>query len=66
MLVGDTPLDVAAAREAGAAVVAVATGRWTLDELAATDPDVLLADLDHPAGEAPPAIAALLDRLTAG
>ena len=65
VLVGDTPLDVAAAREADAAVIAVATGTWTLDELAATDPDVLLADLDHAGGEAPRPVTELLDALGA-
>ena len=60
VLVGDTPLDVAAARSAGAAAVAVATGRWTLAELAETGPDVLLADLHHPDG-VPPELARLLD-----
>jgi phosphoglycolate phosphatase-like HAD superfamily hydrolase len=47
-LVGDTPLDVAAARAAGCAVVAVATGRWSIDDLAGTDPDAVLADLTDP------------------
>lgn len=45
VLVGDTPLDVRAAREAGARAVAVATGFSTVDELRASEPDALLADL---------------------
>lgn len=45
VLVGDTPLDVDAARRAGAVAVAVATGRWSTDDLAATNPDVLACDL---------------------
>ncbi len=45
VLIGDTPLDVAAAREAGARVVAVASGFSDLDELDAAAPDHLLADL---------------------
>jgi phosphoglycolate phosphatase-like HAD superfamily hydrolase len=45
VLVGDTPNDVAAARAGGAAVVAVATGRYTADDLAAAGADVVLSDL---------------------
>jgi phosphoglycolate phosphatase-like HAD superfamily hydrolase len=45
VLVGDTPLDVQAAREAGAGAVAVATGFSDLDELRAAEPDALLMDL---------------------
>lgn len=45
VLVGDTPLDVLAAREAGARAVAVATGFADLDALRESEPDVLLEDL---------------------
>jgi phosphoglycolate phosphatase-like HAD superfamily hydrolase len=45
VLVGDTPLDVAAAREGGARVVAVATGPYAVDELEAAGADAVLADL---------------------
>jgi phosphoglycolate phosphatase-like HAD superfamily hydrolase len=45
VLVGDTPLDVAAAREAGARSVAVATGPFGARELAAAGADVVLGDL---------------------
>jgi phosphoglycolate phosphatase-like HAD superfamily hydrolase len=45
VLVGDTPLDVLAAREAGARAVAVATGFADLDDLRASEPDALLQDL---------------------
>lgn len=45
VLVGDTPLDVAAAREAGARAVAVATGFAELSALEASQPDALLQDL---------------------
>jgi phosphoglycolate phosphatase-like HAD superfamily hydrolase len=44
-IIGDTPLDVDCARAAGAAAVAVATGRYSGDELSACSPDVLFADL---------------------
>jgi phosphoglycolate phosphatase-like HAD superfamily hydrolase len=45
VLVGDTPLDVLAAREAGARAVAVATGFADPDALRESEPDVLLQDL---------------------
>jgi phosphoglycolate phosphatase len=45
VLVGDTPLDVRAARAAGARAVAVATGFGDFEALRASEPDVLLPDL---------------------
>jgi len=45
VLVGDTPLDVAAALAAGARAVAVASGRAGEDELKAAGPDAVLRDL---------------------
>jgi phosphoglycolate phosphatase-like HAD superfamily hydrolase len=45
VLVGDTPLDVAAGRAGGARVVAVATGPYGADELAATEADAVLESL---------------------
>ena len=45
VLVGDTPLDVAAGRAGGARVVAVATGPYRAEELAATQADAVLEDL---------------------
>ena len=45
VLVGDTPLDVAAGRAGGARVVAVATGPYRVEELEAADADAVLADL---------------------
>jgi len=47
-VIGDTPLDVRCARAIGARVAAVATGWHSLDELARSEPDVLLADLSDP------------------
>lgn len=44
-VIGDTPLDIAAARSAGAKVVAVATGGIGAEELRACEPDALLEDL---------------------
>jgi phosphoglycolate phosphatase len=44
-IIGDTPLDVDCARAAGASAVAVATGRYTGDELSACRPDALFPDL---------------------
>jgi phosphoglycolate phosphatase-like HAD superfamily hydrolase len=47
-VIGDTPLDIACARAIGARVAAVATGWHSLAELAASQPDLLLADLSDP------------------
>ena len=44
-IIGDTPLDVACARGCGAVAVAVATGQYTVEELASHRPDMLFADL---------------------
>jgi phosphoglycolate phosphatase len=44
-VVGDTPRDLACARVAGARCALVATGHATLDELRATDAEVVLEDL---------------------
>ncbi|MCS7050003.1 MAG: HAD hydrolase-like protein [Thermomicrobium sp.] len=45
VLVGDTPRDVAAAREAGARVLAVATGRFSMEQLLAVGAHAALPDL---------------------
>jgi phosphoglycolate phosphatase len=45
VLVGDTPRDVEAALATGARVVAVATGRYTADQLTASGAHVVLPDL---------------------
>ncbi|MDQ3588205.1 MAG: haloacid dehalogenase-like hydrolase [Actinomycetota bacterium] len=45
VLVGDTPLDVAAGRAAGARVVAVASGHSSEEELRGAGPDAVLNDL---------------------
>lgn len=45
VLIGDTPRDIAAARDNQARVVAVATGRFSLDDLSAHHPDALFPDL---------------------
>jgi len=47
-VVGDTPLDVAAAEGAGAVSVAVASGRYGVRELHAAEPDYVLASLAEP------------------
>jgi phosphoglycolate phosphatase-like HAD superfamily hydrolase len=57
VLVGDTPLDVRAAKEAGARAVAVATGFADPEALRASDPDAYLDDLSD-AGAAVAAITA--------
>ena len=45
MIIGDTPRDIEVARGFGMRCMAVATGHYSLDALAAHEPDVLLADL---------------------
>jgi phosphoglycolate phosphatase-like HAD superfamily hydrolase len=45
VLVGDTPLDVAAGRAAGARVVAVATGPFRVEELESSGADAVIPDL---------------------
>ncbi|WP_129633554.1 HAD family hydrolase [Candidatus Oscillochloris fontis] len=45
VIVGDTPNDIACGRANGARTVAVATGPYSREELAAYAPDVLLSDL---------------------
>lgn len=50
VLVGDTPLDVEAALATGAGVVAVATGRYTVEELVAAGAHVVLPDLSDTSG----------------
>jgi phosphoglycolate phosphatase len=48
VLVGDTPLDVEAALAAGARAVAVATGGFTVEDLAEAGADAVLPDLTDP------------------
>jgi phosphoglycolate phosphatase-like HAD superfamily hydrolase len=55
VIVGDTPADVEAARHGGCACVAVATGRYSVDELRACGPDAVLPDL----GDLPVVLQAL-------
>ena len=45
VVIGDTPRDVACARAAGTKVLAVATGRFSVNELRDCRPDAVLADL---------------------
>jgi len=46
-VIGDTPRDIECARAIGVRVIAVATGIYSRDELAAYEPDLLLADLSN-------------------
>jgi len=48
VIVGDTPKDVAAAKELGADSVAVATGRYTTEQLKAAGATFAFADLSEP------------------
>jgi phosphoglycolate phosphatase len=47
-VVGDTPLDIAAAKAAGAVAVAVASGTYSVDQLAAAEADHVLPSLASP------------------
>jgi len=47
-VIGDTPLDIRCARAIGARVAAVTTGWHSREELAASRPDILLADFSDP------------------
>jgi len=48
-IIGDTRHDIACARAIGARAIAVATGRFSVEQLAAESPDLLLRDLSDPA-----------------
>ena len=45
VVIGDTPADIECARSVRARTVAVATGRYSVDELAAHEPSAVLEDL---------------------
>lgn len=45
VIIGDTPLDIACAHAQGARAIAVATGRFSTDALAAHEPAAVFADL---------------------
>lgn len=45
LVIGDTPEDIRCARSAGVRCLAVATGRYGVEELAAHAPDAILGDL---------------------
>ncbi|HEY7932408.1 MAG TPA: HAD family hydrolase [Solirubrobacteraceae bacterium] len=47
-VVGDTPLDIEAAQGVGAVSVAVASGRYDTEQLAAANPDHVLGSLSEP------------------
>ncbi len=49
LVVGDTPLDVAAAHAAGCAAMAVATGRYGVEELVASGAEHVVETLETPA-----------------
>ncbi|HET9016689.1 MAG TPA: HAD family hydrolase [Thermomicrobiaceae bacterium] len=60
VLVGDTPRDIVAARDGGTRVLAVATGRYGVEELADHAPDAVLPDLGDP-----PRVLAVIEELAA-
>ena len=45
VIIGDTPADIACGRDIGARAIAVATGRYGVDELRAHEPAAVFADL---------------------
>ncbi|HWE25922.1 MAG TPA: HAD family hydrolase, partial [Myxococcales bacterium] len=45
LVIGDTPRDILAAHEAGLPACGVATGRWSVHDLATHGPEVILQDL---------------------
>jgi phosphoglycolate phosphatase len=45
VIIGDTPADIQCGRPIGARAIGVATGHYTVDALAAHDPDALFPDL---------------------
>ena len=49
IIIGDTPADIECARPIGARAIAVATGRYTVDELAKHEPAAVFADLSDTA-----------------
>ncbi len=46
VIVGDTPLDISVAREIGARVISVATGKYSKDELRSHEPDLLIENVE--------------------
>jgi len=56
VVIGDTPMDIAAGRHHGTVTIGVATGRHTVDQLAESGADVVLPDL----ADTPAVLAALL------
>jgi phosphoglycolate phosphatase-like HAD superfamily hydrolase len=50
LVIGDTPRDIDCARAAGFVAVAIATGSYAKDELAAHKPDLLFEDLSDTRG----------------
>src|SRR5216117_1909705 len=46
-VIGDTPRDIACGKAIGARTIAVATGRWSREQLAEHQPDFLIDDLSN-------------------
>jgi phosphoglycolate phosphatase-like HAD superfamily hydrolase len=47
-VIGDTPLDITHGRAAGACVIAVASAKYSLEDLSPFEPDLLVRDLTAP------------------
>ena len=48
IIIGDTPRDIACAKETGCLVLAVATGKYSIEELSQYHPDRLVPDFSDP------------------
>ena len=48
IIIGDTPRDVQCARDTGCVALAVATGRYSVEQLQESRPDTVVADLSDP------------------
>lgn len=47
VIIGDTPRDIYCAREGGTSVIAVATGAFTMEDLAKEKPDLIIQSLEE-------------------
>ena len=45
VIIGDTPLDISVAREIGASVISVATGKYSKNDLRKYEPDLLIENV---------------------
>lgn len=48
IIIGDTPRDIVCAKSAGMKCISVTTGKFSAEELAELDPDLIISDLSNP------------------